>query len=41
MIDKASNIHCISYSSLEGFIFTITVNEANAVFNGLNENPNL
>jgi hypothetical protein len=37
MIDKATNIHCISYSSLEGFIFTITVNEANAVFNGLNE----
>lgn len=37
MIDNATNIECISYSSLEGFIFTITVNEANAVFNGLND----
>jgi hypothetical protein len=37
MIDNANNIKCISYSSLEGFIFTITVNEANAVFNGLND----
>ena len=37
MIDNANNITCISYSSLEGFIFTITVNEANAVFNGLND----
>lgn len=37
MIDNANTIKCISYSSLEGFIFTITVNEANAVFNGLNE----
>jgi hypothetical protein len=37
MIDKATNIECISYTSLEGFVFTIKVNEADAVFNGLNE----
>lgn len=37
MIDNAEYIRCISYSSLEGFIFTITVNEDNAVFNGLND----
>jgi hypothetical protein len=28
MIDKATNIKCISYTSLEGFVFTIKVNEA-------------
>jgi hypothetical protein len=37
MIDKATNIKCISYTSLEGFVFTIKVNEADAIFNGLNE----
>lgn len=37
MIDKATNIECISYTSLEGFVFTIKVNEADAIFNGLNE----
>ncbi len=37
MIDKATNIECISYTSFEGFVFTVKVNEVDAVFNGLNE----
>jgi hypothetical protein len=37
MIKQATAIECISYSSLEGFIFTLKVNEEDAVFNGLNE----
>ena len=37
MIDKATNIECISYTSLEGFVFTIKVDEADAIFNGLSK----
>jgi hypothetical protein len=37
MIDKATNIECISYTSFEGFVFTVKVNEVDAIFNGLNE----
>lgn len=37
MIEKATDIECISHTSVEGFIFTIKVNEEDAVFNALNE----
>ena len=35
MINNAVKIECVSYTSLEGFIFIIEVNEADALFNGL------
>lgn len=38
MIDKAVKIKCLSYDSLQGFIFEIKVNEADAVFNSLDVN---
>ena len=40
MINNAVKIDCVSYTSLEGFIFIIKVNEVDAVFNGLDVDLN-